>query len=119
MTWKQTIGRVAPVCILLAGCMTGKPVTTTSHVTLGKGQSVEYYRLVNVDPQGRAEFRDCSPIDGSLIRNDNPTVVTAGQKWGGTVETRDKVRDYEYNLEGTDPAKQQVTVLTKITTTRK
>jgi hypothetical protein len=119
MTWKQAIGRVAPVCMLLAGCSMGNPSTVVDRTTLGKGQRVTYYRLENVDSQGRAEFRMCSPIDGSLVANEPPTVIAPGQTFGCTIERKGKLVDYGYTVESTDPAKQQATVLAKVTTTPK
>ena len=113
MTWKQTISRVAPVCLLLAGCTAGKPVTTTDHVTIGKGQSVEPYQLVNVDPQGRAEFRYYPDFNSGLP----PFFAAPGQKFGGTFEVKGKPKTlYEFEVQSTDPAKQQATVISKVTT---
>lgn len=118
MTWNQTFGMIALVGMLLAGCRTGNPVTIGDRVTLNKGEGIEHYELVNVDPQGRAEFGGYSSVTGS-----NPkvahTFVAPGQKFGGKVESTDKVTTYDYRLESTDPAKQQVTVLINITTTPK
>ena len=118
MTWKQALGRIVPVCILLVGCSMGNPSTAVDRGTLDKGQGIELYQLVNVDAQGRAEFGSYSTVTGS-----NPKVphiaVAPGQKFGGRLETKDNVTIYDYTLESTDAAKQQATILAKVTTTSK
>ena len=86
--------------------------------TLNKGQGIELYQLLSVDPQGRAEFGGYSSVTGSNP-NAPHTIVMPGQKFGGKLETTDKVTIYGYTLESTDPAKQQATVLAKVMTTAK
>ena len=119
MRWRWAIGWVAPVCVVLVGCSMGNSTRAADRVTLAKGERVSYYRLEQVDSDGRAEFRMCSPIDGSLVTKEPPTMVAPGQTFGGTIEVKGKQTHYEYTLESTDPARQQATVLAEVTTTPK
>lgn len=112
MTWTQTIGRLAPLCILLAGCTMGNRSTVSDHITISKGQNLQCYQLVNVDSHGRAEFRNIDTGDKDYFAH---VFAAPGQTFGLEVESNHRTW-YDFQIESTDPAKQQATVLVKVTT---
>lgn len=97
---------VVGIGILLAGCSTGNWVSTADHVTIGKGQSLECYRLVSIDAQGRAEFRNTDTGDNDVLAH---VIAAPGQTFG--CQGANPRIHFDFRIEGTDPAKQQATVL--------
>jgi len=104
---------MAAVCVglLAMGCRMGNPAIRTDRVTIGKGNNLQCYQLVNVDPQGRAEFRNIDTGDKDIFAH-----ILAGPGQFFRLEEESKHRTmYQFNIESTDPAKQQATVLVKTT----
>lgn len=109
----KTMAKMVAVCVglLALGCHMGNPTTVTDRVTIGKGDNLECYQLVNVDPQGRAEFRNIDTGEKDIFVH---ILAAPGQFFRLEKESNHRT-GYQFNIESTDPAKQQATVLVKTT----
>lgn len=97
--------------LLVAGCHMGNPTTRTDRVTIGKGENLQCYQLVNVDSQGRAEFRNIDTGEKDIFAH---ILAAPGQFFGLEKESNHRTR-YQFDIESTDPAKQQATIRVKTT----
>jgi len=104
---------VAAAVMLLGGCA-GAPHTSYERVQLHKGESMQCFRLLEVQADGQARFRNWDAGDTDHFA---PFLVKPGQSLGLERETgapfprRRSHTLWDFTVEKTDPQKQEATVL--------
>lgn len=107
--------RLAMAVTVLIGMLSGcaSPQTKVERVQLEMGQSLEAYRLLGVDPDGRARFKNMDAGDTDYFK---PFVVAPGQSFrleheaGAKFPKNRSHTMWDFKVEATDSTKQQAMV---------